>query len=145
VTVRRRLEWGRQAVVGCWAPAVLALESETNRPRYPRLRETLRARTRPVSVWGLAELALADGDVGAAGSAIQVLKVGPPKPVAKGVLAAVEGLSAEERLQQLMGGAAHLARQSGQSPNVVRGSPDELADSLLRFLRERGFVREGGG
>ena len=139
VSARRALEWGRRAVVRCRLPAVLALEPGVNRPRYPRLRMRLAARDREVLRWGQAELAPAGVWPGAAPPAVEVVKTGPPKPLVRGASVPAPELSADDRLRALLGGGA-----PAQGSKVVRGSPEQLADAFLRFLREHGLVRERG-
>ena len=135
VVANKRLEWGRQAMVDCLLPTVLAVEPAINRPRYPRLRDLLAAAHRPVSCWGRVELGLAQDEVGAAGSGIEVTRVGPPKPVTKRAQSSSpHGAS----WQQPLGGGG-----SSRDEKVVQGSPDELAERCFRFLLERGFVEDG--
>ncbi|MEE8369746.1 MAG: FAD-binding protein, partial [Dehalococcoidia bacterium] len=136
VVANKRLEWGKQAMVDCLLPAVLAVEPAINRPRYPKLRDLLAASHRPVSRWDRAELGLAEDEVGAAGSGVEVTRVGPPKPVTK---RAQPSSSQGAAWQQPMGGGG-----SSRDEKVVQGSPDELAERCFRFLLERGFVEEDG-
>jgi electron transfer flavoprotein beta subunit len=140
-TVQQRREWGKRAVISCLLPAVLAMDPGINRPRYPRLRNLLWAQVRPVNRWGRAELGLKKKDVGETGSAIQVLRVGPPKPVAKRQVATQADIPTSQRWQQsISGGGA-----SSQRAKIVQGSPDQLAEACFRFLLERGFVEQGNG
>lgn len=121
-------------MVDCLLPVVLAVQPAINRPRYPRLRDVLAAPSRPVSRWGRTELGLREDEVGATGSAIEVLRVGPPKPVAKRIQAQSRGSA-----WQSMGGGG-----SSRDEKIVQGSPDEIAERFFQFLLERGFVGEDG-
>jgi electron transfer flavoprotein alpha subunit len=142
LSVRRRLEGGRRALIRCSLPAVLGVEAGINRPRYPTLRDRLAARERPIERLDRQALGLAAGAVGSGGSTIQVLNVGPPKPVTPSVSAREEELTAEDRLQQILGGGALTGGGSREDETkVVQGSADLLADAFVRFLLDRGFVK----
>ncbi len=134
VVARQALEWGRQAMVDCLLPAVLAVQPGINRPRYARLRDVLAAPSRPMSRWGRTDLGLGEDEVGATGSAIEVVRVGPPKPVAKRIQTQSKGST-----WQSTGGGG-----SSRDEKVVQGSPDELAERCFLFLLEHGFVGEDG-
>jgi len=139
-TVRCRWQGGQRIVYRAALPALFAVEGGINRPRYAQVRRRLEAVHRPVVRWGLEDLGLQSFQVGEAGSGLRVLGVGPPKPVSKGLFAPDDSLSAEERLQQLLGGAADSASQRRE--NVLEGSPEYLAEQMVKFLLHHGFVRE---
>lgn len=139
-TVRCRWQGGQRIVYRAALPALFAVEGGINRPRYAPVRRRLEAIQRRVVRWGLEDLGLQPSQVGEAGSALRVLGVGPPKPVSKGLFAPDDSLSAEERLQQLLGGAADSAGQRRE--NVLEGSPEYLAEQMVKFLLHHGFVRE---
>ncbi|HEU4758630.1 MAG TPA: FAD-binding protein [Dehalococcoidia bacterium] len=135
IAARQALEWGRQALVRCSLPAVAGVEAGINRPRYPRLRLALAAPRRPLAHWGLRELGLPEDVVGAKGSGIEVVNIGPPKPVTASSRVHEE-LEAEDRLRLLLAGGA----ATGAS-NIVRGPPEELARAFVDFLEEHALIR----
>lgn len=138
LTVRRRLDRGRRAVIRCRPPAVIAVEPGAEPTRYPRLRDRLAARSATIDRWDAAALELSGDEIGRRGSSIRIVKVGLPKPVAETTAAAGGGLSADERLQAILGGG--VATATGGAPGgslVVRGTAAELADAFLHFLAER--------
>lgn len=139
-TVHCRWQGGQRIVYRAALPALFAVEGGINRPRYAPVRRRLEAVHRPVIRWGLEYLDMQSFQVGEAGSGLRVLGVGPPKPVSKGLFAPDESLSAEERLQQLLGGGADSASQ--RRKNVLEGSPQYLAEQMVNFLLHHGFVRE---
>jgi len=116
-------------------PAVLAVAPGANRPRYPTLRAHLAAQTAVIEDWEAAELGLTTSDLV---PALRILKTGPPKPAVSLAEGLAGAASVEDRLQQLMAGSPSGDRSG---PRVVEGSPEHLADELVRFLVQEGFVR----
>ncbi len=77
LTVERLLDHGYDAVEVS-LPALVTVVKEINEPRVPSFKAKLRAKKEPIPVWGLADLGLAEAEVGLAGSFTQVVKVFPP-------------------------------------------------------------------
>lgn len=75
---RRELEGGllQEAQIQC--PAVLTIQLGINTPRYASLRSIKQAAAKPIETLSLAELDLAAGDVGEAGSASRVRRIYMP-------------------------------------------------------------------
>ena len=67
---RRELEGGLLQEVEIQCPAVLTIQLGINTPRYASLRSIKQAAAKPIEAMSLAELGLAPGDVGEAGSAV---------------------------------------------------------------------------
>jgi electron transfer flavoprotein beta subunit len=128
---QRRLARGAREEVRVALPAVVGLEPGVARLRQPALPALLAARRAPVEVWGPAELAGAT----AATPAPELRAVLPPRPRSRPVFAPNSALPAHERIARLL--SAGVAAKSGR---VVEGPPEQLAATLLAFLRERGFV-----
>ena len=59
----------------CELPALVTLDREANRPRLPLMSGIRRARGLPVVSWNLADLGLAAGEVGLAGSPTRMLNM----------------------------------------------------------------------
>ncbi len=75
--VERLLDHGYDAVE-VTLPALITVVKEINEPRVPSFKAKLRAKKEPIPVWGLADLGLAEAEVGLSGSFTQVVKVFPP-------------------------------------------------------------------
>jgi electron transfer flavoprotein beta subunit len=133
--VHRRLERGRREVLRCPLPALFAVEEGINRPRYPRLRILLQSRAAEIPRRGLADLGLRADEVGEVGSCAQVANLSPPKPITKGLFIPDSSLSPEERWQQIVSGG--MEERHG---DIIQGSPDTVAEQLLKFLAENNFV-----
>ena len=133
--VHRRLARGRREVLRCTLPALFAVEEGINRPRYPKLRAVLWSLSAEVARRGLADLGLRSGEVGAAGSCAQMLKLSPPKPVTRGLFIPDRDLSPEERWQQVVSGG--VEERHG---DIIQGLPDTVVEQLLQFLTQHRFV-----
>lgn len=76
--VRRELEGGLEEVVEVKLPAVLAVQTGINEPRYVSIMGTRKAMKKEIKVLGLAEIDLSEKDVGEAGSWIKTEKMYVP-------------------------------------------------------------------
>jgi electron transfer flavoprotein beta subunit len=65
-------------------PGLVSVTDQANGPRYPNFRGILAAKKKKITTLTLAELGLAEGAVGAAGSATRVLSAAPRPPRAAG-------------------------------------------------------------
>jgi electron transfer flavoprotein beta subunit len=98
---RRELEGGLLHEVEIQCPVVLTIQLGINTPRYASLRSIKQAAAKPIEVKSLADLALAAGDVGEAGSHSRVRRMYIPD---KGRAQLIEGDAAEQakRLAQII-------------------------------------------
>lgn len=138
----QRLERGSRRRVRCSLPALFTIEEGANRPRYARLRDRLRAKVATIPVWSLDGAALPPGLAGYAVSRTAVVRLSPPKPTTRGIFVPDSELSPEERLAQVLSGAAGLpAGGSGHRPGGPRsGSPAELAAEIAQFLAQGNYL-----
>ncbi len=81
-------------VVRCPLPALITVLKGINVPRLPSLRGKLKAKKAEVPVWGLAELGLAEDEVGLAGSPTRVVSVDSPPGRCRGEM--LEGTAGEQ-------------------------------------------------
>ncbi len=61
-------------------PAVVSVTDEANKPRYPNFKLIMAARTKPVTVWTLADIGVDPASVGAAASRTTVIDASPRPP-----------------------------------------------------------------
>jgi len=80
--VNRELEGGLEEIVEVKLPAVLAIQTGINEPRYVSIMGTRKAMRKEIKVLGLAEVGLDENEVGEVGSWIKVEKMYVP-PVEK--------------------------------------------------------------
>lgn len=93
ITAVRLLEGGRETVTSR-LPAVITVVKEINEPRYPSFMGIRKAAKATIPTWGLADLGLEAGQVGAAGSQVKWPEVNlPPAREAKAEI--IEGSPAE--------------------------------------------------
>ena len=74
---RRDIEGG-QEVVELPLPAVITAQKGLNEPRYPSFRGIRQARQKPFIQWGVEDVGLDAGEVGASGSKLEVVAILPP-------------------------------------------------------------------
>jgi electron transfer flavoprotein beta subunit len=135
LVAQRRAGRGYRLVERAPLPALCTVETGANVPRYPRVRVRLRSQSAPIEHWGLAELGLQAGEVGAAGSALRVVSLSPPPPDTRGLTAPPSDMPAAQRWQMVISGGIEQ-RQGGP----VEGPPEQLAESIVRFLEERAHL-----
>ena len=81
-SVNRELEGGLEEVVELSVPAVLTIQTGINEPRYVSIMGIRRARKKEITIMGLTDLGLSEGDVGEEGSWMRIERVYRP-PVDK--------------------------------------------------------------
>ena len=98
ITVERDLEEGYERVEAKM-PALLTVTKEINEPRFATLPKIMAASKKEIKTWGASDLGLSKEEVGAAGSAIQVLKAEAPAVGRKSIV--FEG-EVQEVVEKLM-------------------------------------------
>jgi electron transfer flavoprotein beta subunit len=73
----RDIEGGKE-VIELPLPAVLTAQKGLNEPRYPSFRGIRQARKKPFTQWTAGDVGLEPGEVGAAGTRVEVVEVTPP-------------------------------------------------------------------
>jgi electron transfer flavoprotein beta subunit len=69
---------------------------------------------------------------------LQQVEINQPKPRPRRMAAPAAGMSAAQRMSFLMGGGQ--ARGGGKENRLVEGDPEQAAEKILQFLKERGFL-----
>jgi electron transfer flavoprotein beta subunit len=108
LVVNRELEGGLEETLELPIPALLAIQTGINEPRYVSIMGIRKARKKEITVKGLDDLGLTGDDVGEAGSWMRVQRVYAP-PVEK-------------------------------EPEILSGSPEEVAGRLVEVFRSRGLI-----
>jgi electron transfer flavoprotein beta subunit len=106
--VNRELEAGLEEALELPMPALLAIQTGINEPRYVSIMGIRKARKKEITVMGLSDLGLTRDEVGEAGSWMRVQRVYAP-PVEK-------------------------------EPEILSGSPKEIAERLVEVFRSRGLI-----
>jgi electron transfer flavoprotein beta subunit len=133
----RRTGGGYRTVERTLLPALITVGVGANIPRYPTLRARLQARSAPIPCWGMTELGLDSGDVGEAGSALRTVALRRPPPDPRGLVDPGSDLPPEERWMMAISGGVR-ERESA----LVEGSPDELAERLVRHLEQGLYIQQ---
>ena len=137
ILIRRRLERGGQEEIEAEPPVVISVEVGSIEPRYVSARARREARTGSVEVWELRDLGVSLEEV-RAWARSEVTSLDWPRPRPKKVHLPSPALSAAERMRQLMvGGTAPKKAPEGK---FIEGDSSEIAERLVQFLAERGFV-----
>ncbi len=76
--VTREMESGMNEVFRLKLPAVIEVQAGLNHPRYPSLKGIMAAKKKPIDEVSAADLGLTAGEVGAAGSRLEVISVAFP-------------------------------------------------------------------
>ncbi len=131
--VQRRLDRGAREELEVRLPAVLAVEANLARLRHASLPGLMRAERASVPVSHLEDLGLEPADL--AFPTASVRAVTPPRPRTRPIFTPDSTRPAHERITQII--TAGVTRKSGK---VLEGPPAQMADAVVEFLRERGFV-----
>jgi electron transfer flavoprotein beta subunit len=131
VQVTRRLERGYREVLEAELPVLLTVTGDLNEPRYPSLPAHLAALKATIPV--IDPVPLIDrADVA---EETTILEIHAPRPRPRRIAAPDSHHSAFERIGEIIAGGA-----SGHKTRLVEGSPEELARTLVEFLREKEFL-----
>jgi len=144
LVVERRLRGGRREELGVPCPGIVTVAADSVEPRYVSVRARRDAARRGHETWSLADLGLTEGAVRAA-VRLRLDRVDWPRPRPRRTAAAAPAgppRSAADRLRQLVGGAG-ASRSAPAAPpasRLVEGDPRAVADRILTFLEQHGFV-----
>jgi electron transfer flavoprotein beta subunit len=147
IVVERRLRGGRREELAVRCPAVVAVAADSVEPRYVSVGARRAAAHRGHETWSLVDLGLTPGTVRGA-VRLRLDRVDWPRPRPRrtaAVAPAGPARSAADRLRQLVGGGSAGANRSvpATTPPVsglVEGDPRAVADRILAFLEQHGFV-----
>ncbi len=131
--VQRRLDRGAREELEVDLPAVLAVEPGIARLRHAGLPGLLRAQRASIPSWNLARLGLEPPDLALPAMTVRTLYA--QRPRSRPIFTPDSDRPPHERIAQIL--TAGVSRKSGK---VLEGSPDAMADAVVAFLRERGFV-----
>jgi electron transfer flavoprotein beta subunit len=133
ISFQRRLARGARSEGEVTMPAVLAIAAENLRLRYAGLPGLMQSRRAPIPVRNLPDLGLSPLDLRFPASTVHAAT--PPRPRPRTIFIPNGDLPPHERIGQIM--SAGVTRSASQ---LVEGSPEELADAIIAFLDDRGFL-----
>lgn len=130
--VQRRLARGARAESEVRLPAVLGLEPSIHL-RQASLPGSMAAKRAEIPVRQLVDLGLSLQDLDFPRATLY--GVMPPRPRPREIFIPDSHLAPEERISQIMS-----AGVTGKSGQVLEGPPEAMADAIITFLEERGFL-----
>lgn len=133
VRFQRRLSRGARAEGEVTLPAVLGLDPEIAHLRHASLPGLMKGKQATIPVRHLAELGLSANDLSF--PAVTLHAVMPPHPRPRIIFIPDSNLSPHERIAQIM--SAGVTRKAGE---IIEGPPEDMADAIVAFLRDKGFL-----
>ncbi|HVB73565.1 MAG TPA: hypothetical protein VNE38_08415 [Ktedonobacteraceae bacterium] len=131
--VTRKLERGYREILEAQPPLLISVTSDLNEPRYPSLPAHLASLAASIPVIDPISLDITLGQD--ATDDITILEMHTPRPLPRRISAPDSHHSAFERIGEIVAGGA-----TGRQTKLVEGSPAELAQALVEFLRAKGFI-----
>ena len=129
--VQKKLEKGDREVVECPLPALLTVEAGLNKPRYPMVREIIKAKSQKIENLNTERLGLSPEKIGATASKIKISQLTPPKPKMKGLVIPDSKLSPADRLKMITGGG-----MAQKKSDFLEGPPKQVASQLVEFFKQ---------
>lgn len=129
----RKLERGYREILHARLPLLITVTGGLNEPRYPSLPAHLAALKAVIPVIDPLSYDSALGQDEA--DETTILEMHTPRPLPRRIAAPDSRHSAFERIGEIVSGGA-----TGKRARLVEGSPDELARTLVEYLREHGFL-----
>jgi len=131
--VVRKLERGNRETVECSLPAVVAVDSALNEPRYVSLHACYRAvRARGSDYEVDADTARS---VGSEHRNLRVARFIPPRPPVKKMVMPDMKASAADRLKFILSGSS-----AEKMSDLLDGTTDEVVRQLIGILQREGFI-----
>ena len=131
--VTRKLERGYRELLAAELPLLITVTADLNEPRYPSLPAHLAALQARIPVLD-PEPRMDDTWLERADE-VTLLEIHTPRPLPRRIPAPDSRHSPYQRIGEIVAGGA-----TGRQARVVEGSPEELARTLIEFLKARGFV-----
>lgn len=133
--VTRKLERGYREILEASFPLLVTVTGELNEPRYPSLPAHLAALKANIPV--IDPLTLDSAFAENEADETTILEIHTPRPRPRRIAAPDSHHSAFERIGEIIAGGA-----TGRKTTLVEGPPEELANMLVRFLKQKGFLEE---
>ncbi len=133
--VVRKLERGYREILEAQPPLLITVTSDLNEPRYPSLPAHMAALRASIPV--LDPAALNPSFVSETAGETHILETHIPRPRPKRIIAPNSHHSAFKRIGEIVSGGA-----TGRQTRLFEGTPEELAQVLVNFLQDKGFLSE---
>lgn len=133
--VTRKLERGYRELLEAQPPLLLTVIAELNEPRYPSLPAHMAALKASIPVHDPQPWL--DNASPLAADETTLLEMHIPRPLPRRIATPNSHHSAFERIGEIVAGGA-----TGRQTRLVEGTNEELARTLITFLREKGFIEK---
>ena len=133
VRFHRRLARGDRSEGEVTMPAVLAIAADGIRLRYASLPQLMQACRAAIPMRDLPDLGLSPLDLSFPASTVHA--VTPPRPRPRTIFIPDGNLPPHERIGQIL--SAGVTRSASL---LAEGPPEEMADTIINFLADRGFL-----
>ncbi|MDQ6661802.1 MAG: electron transfer flavoprotein subunit beta/FixA family protein [Chloroflexota bacterium] len=128
----RKLERGYSELLVAQFPVLLTVTSDLNEPGYPSLPAHMAALRAKIPVFDpLPFIDIEEAEE------TTLLEMHMPRPRPHRVSKPNSHHSAFERIGEIISGGA-----TGRQTRLVEGTPDELAEVLIKFLQDKGFLED---
>ncbi len=131
--VTRRLERGYRELLEAQPPLLMTVTSDLNEPRYPSLPAHMAALRAKIPVFDAQTLPGESRQYES--DETTLLEMHTPRPRPRRIAAPDSRHSAFERIGEIVSGGA-----TGRQTRLVEGTSEELAEVLVSFLQDKGFV-----
>ncbi|HVB22428.1 MAG TPA: electron transfer flavoprotein subunit beta/FixA family protein [Ktedonobacteraceae bacterium] len=131
--VTRKLERGYRELLEAQPPLLMTVTAELNEPRYPSLPAHVAALRATIPVYD--SLAYAIDSAYEDTDETTLLEMHTPRPRPRRIVAPNSHHSAFERIGEIVSAGA-----TGRQTRLVEGSNEELAQALITFLHDKGFL-----
>lgn len=129
----RKLERGYSELLEAELPILITVTSDLNEPRYPSLPAHLAALKATIPT--LDPQLLMGNAIHNGADETTLLEMHTPRPRPRRVTAPNSHHSAYQRIGEIVAGGA-----TGRKTRLVEGSPEELAQVMVQFLKNKEFV-----
>ncbi len=129
--VTRKLEHGYRERLEAASPLLMSVTSDLNEPRYPSMPAHIAALRAIIPVADPLPLLTFDSQA----EETILLEMQAPRPRARHIQAPNSHHSAFERIGEII-----TTGTTGRQTRLVEGTNDELAQTLVNFLHEKGFL-----
>lgn len=125
----RKHNYGNREVISSSLPAVVTVDFGAATPPVVSMKESIKAKKMPITLFDLAELACESSEINADANA-NILQYIPPRPRTKKLNKAPDKpMTKQQKMQMMLGGGA-----SKKNSSVVEGNPKQAAKEFIDFL-----------
>ncbi|MFC6719873.1 electron transfer flavoprotein subunit beta/FixA family protein [Natrialbaceae archaeon GCM10025810] len=135
LAVQRKLEIGRQEVLGISLPAVLGIDSSFANPRRASLETAVAGRRAEIESIPLEDVAPGENRFSMNVGNVTIERVAPHERWGRGE--PPRGGTVEERIYRMLGRDSDEGRSGGE---VINAPPDEAAERVVEYLREHDLL-----